>query len=744
MTTQSTETAISTAISRYAIALQTVEQARHPLPVDVILEVLLARDAVQLAVEQAQTTDQPPTKAQLAELIALDDRLKGQTAAFCQNDQLTKCRNSLNLVNPPWWWCLEPRPDTPQSFNSKFDWIWNLGTVACLVVATSFMTQTIQAFSNQGFDFLGTLSTIGQGAGLAFVAGGALTDKGKKAVADTLTTVRIPASLHAEATFAASLVFLGGTYGLYNNLPKVGEWYFSQGQQHEQNQEWSQAFSAYQRALDFSPDDEKIRISIGFLYENLGNFEQAIKEYKKGAEFGTAEFLNAQGRAMVMGVLQKNNWQGGVDEQVLRDADNLFQRAKVSTTDWSRKGGDAVINPHLWMDIEINRAIVQLAQIKSTKTLNQTLQAEFESPIQTLLALSNQLTKSKTKPAPLLTKISTLGDNRIKCYIEHAYRRGATLDLPSMDGIDVFANTTFYDCAPIFWGKSKINDNDRAFLRSYQFPGDGQGGYANNPNVRFVETIYGFGSNTTRLIQQPQRWVELANNLSTLIKNTFAYDWPPKQQIVWRVILNQNGQIIAYFAYDEVSREIGNAQSFITEARAQKRLEAWLKQATPNQPGEFADFKVVLSAEGKVLQILPWSAAYPAWNQRCQQDCKNIFLSTSVKSAFASYTPNLKDPAELAALRGVLYSYTAPLGIDPQHGIFYPEPSVFKLKVSSDGQIVSYAASNQIATEKFGDKFPFSPLKDYQYPELQKTPYADFKLEVTGLAYRITPWGDGM
>ncbi|EKQ69162.1 hypothetical protein OsccyDRAFT_1777 [Leptolyngbyaceae cyanobacterium JSC-12] len=67
---------------------------------------------------------------------------------------------------------------------------------------------------------------------------------------------------------------------------------------------------------------------------------------------------------------------------------------------------------------------------------------------------------------------------------------------------------------------------------------------------------------------------------------------------------------------------------------------------------------------------------------------------------------------------------------------------MFKLRVSSDGQVVGYKAVNPIAMQKFGKRFPFLGVKFPQFPGLEKAPYADLKLESRGLVVRFSPWAD--
>ena len=758
-------------LTDYAESLKTLA-SEAKLSSRQVLKVLRVRDRIQNELSQVSQVDDES----LANLVELDLELKQQADRISQAEHLDQLRQSLQPPASAWWWHLEPAAEASRSklLSAKFDWLWNVGTVACLVFATSFITQTAKAFSTEGFDFLGTLSTISQGAGLAFVAGGALTDKGRQAVSRSLSSVNIPPSLHAEATFAASLLLLGTTYSINQNLHLAGNWYFAQGQRHEQQGEGSQAFKAYKRALNFAPDDYKTQIALGFLHEKLGNFDQAIEEYKKGVAFGIPEFLNAQARAMLMGALQKNDWQGGIDEKVIREAKNLLERASKSTQDFSsfetmNAGGR---NPQLGIDITINQAIGKLAAIKPNQKLDKAVQARLRSPISDLLYLKSNIQRSKSKKTTDLTTASTIGDSRAECYHQRAYGMAEKVDPSQIYGVDSFVKLldVYYACMPIMLGSSISTLTDRAFFRNHNLPGESEPTFGavyssrtlssgNISALMAIVYLHGYydkagldppkNAGKVILIKEPERWLKLSSKLSALIKKNYAQTSNSnptskiKQQIIWRFILSSEGQILGYFAYDPESLFVGQTQSFLTKALEKNLLKKLGTELEAGKPLEFADFKVVISPQGKILQLLPWSAAYPAWNERCKQKCKNLLLNSQVRAAFKSYTPDLSDPAELGALGAVLNARMSFVSLNIKGGLYYDDPSIFKLKVSADGQIIQYKAMNTTAIQKFGSDSPFEQdLKSFQFPKLQKAPYADFKLEAKGIATQLTPWSD--
>ena len=163
---------LALAIAQYADALSALEQAFPSPTLEQIIDVLVARDAVEAIKQNAEDT----TGKTLAQLILLDQRLRSQSNVLTQQAQLADCRQSLQPPESAWWWWLDP-PPAQMPWWSRFDWCWNLLTVGCLVITGTFITNTAQAFSTSGFDLIGTFSTITQGAGLVLVAGAALTDK---------------------------------------------------------------------------------------------------------------------------------------------------------------------------------------------------------------------------------------------------------------------------------------------------------------------------------------------------------------------------------------------------------------------------------------------------------------------------------------------------------------------------------------------------------------------------------------
>jgi tetratricopeptide (TPR) repeat protein len=722
-----------------------------------VLKVLRSRDRLQDALSQVAQLDDE----QLVKLAELDLELKQRSDIVCADKELQQMRQSLLPPESAWWWYLEPATEDSKSKSwlDRFDWVWNVGTVVCLVVATSFITQTAKAFSNEGFDFLGTLSTIGQGAGLAFVAGGALTDKGKKAVESTLMSMKVPASLHAEATFGASLLLMGAAYGIHHNLPKVGDFYFDRAQKHEKNGEWSQAVQSYKRALNFAQDDYKSQIATGFLYEKLGNFDEALKVYKKGSFYGVPQFLNAQARVMLMAELRKNNWQGGVNEEVIREAEDLLKRAEKAITNFNNPNWQDNKSRDLTLqnDINVNLAIAKMARLKYEENVSEKTRNSLNEIVNSLLSLT--LEKSQLGKKDSITIASTMGSARVKCYYQQAFLFGRISNSSKVNNVDpaLAEMDRADDC---FFGlRIGINyyiPSDINLLRNYKLLNS----HNDRIEIRGIEFFMLVVNNIPledikykgriALIKESEVWLDLANKWSQNIENNYvkAYEKYDKD-IVWRLLLSKEGELIAYFAYDEQAREIGSYQPFITQSLEKKIIDKLIVDLTNGGKIEFADFKVVISPQGKVKHILPWKMSYPTLDKypiaSCDKEtCNSLFLEPSINSVFKNYVPDFNNPSELGALQAILRLNLNFWSIMTDKGIYYEEPAIFKLKVSADGQIVDYEAINQVAIQKLEKKLPFNSynFKTPQFPELVKAPYTYFKMEARGLQIKFAPWSE--
>ncbi|MCT7962423.1 tetratricopeptide repeat protein [Laspinema sp. D1] len=289
-----TESAFKSGLIRYGTALAAIEESGPNSPsLEQVLEVMSARDALSAignpGVEVAGES--------LVKLLDLDQRLKAQSEAIASDGKLENSRPTFNPPDSNWWWFLTVPQTTPQW--KRFDWIWDSLTAGALVLAGSFMINTIQAFSSGGLGVSEAFSSIAQVAGLGALSKGVLTSDGQDKVKGFLFKLNIPEPFHNPAIFMASGMLTVGSYGLNNSLPYIGSIYYEQGINHYEEGDLNEAHEKYLNASKLDPENIEVKVALGVIYESLGSLDLALEQYKQGIQYGNAQAFNNAGRTYI-------------------------------------------------------------------------------------------------------------------------------------------------------------------------------------------------------------------------------------------------------------------------------------------------------------------------------------------------------------------------------------------------------------------------------------------------------------
>ena len=346
------------------------------------------------------------------QLLDLDRQLQAQAQAIASQVDLSLYRRTLKPDPSAWWWFLEV-PPKPKRKSDRFGWVWNGLTVVFLVSATSFATSTAKAFSEEGFDILGIFSSFTQGAGLALVAGGTFTDKGRKTVQNVLESVDIPKHFHAEATclFSASLLLASAT--IYANLDRFGTHYYRWGQRDRRNGDNVMALRSYQKALNFSPSNRFIYAALGQLSEDMGQLEDAQAYYEQGIALSDAISVLGLGRVTLLNALQEVGWTAKVDDTTLRQVEFLFELAGQFNVVENADGGwdeeiDVVIEQHLHFGLmELATVDLEALTRRSLDTLDAEARSQVAQDREHLQAALDQFQIAHLEELKLLTLHST-------------------------------------------------------------------------------------------------------------------------------------------------------------------------------------------------------------------------------------------------------------------------------------------------------------------------------------------------
>ena len=317
---------LRSALHTYARTIADLDHAVQPLSKQQVFQVLLTRDAVEGQFKAAKLSSIDEWSHVLTLLSELDNRLKTHAHAIVVDQKLADCRQNRRPPKTAWWWWLEPYvPELAKHRFDRLDWLWNGLSIGCLVFSTSFLTITAQAFSTVGgLDLLQTLSTLSQATGLILVAGGTLTNRGKKLVKDTLEKLDIPPHFQSEVTLGASIVLLLVSYGIYSALPQFSQHYYRKGLHAQRTGNLYGAIEDFKEAIAFDPNYSDPHTHLAEVYQNLEQFEEAQAEYQDGLLKGDIKALNGMGTLILAAVEEENSDSIG-ELSGLLDAEVLFR-----------------------------------------------------------------------------------------------------------------------------------------------------------------------------------------------------------------------------------------------------------------------------------------------------------------------------------------------------------------------------------------------------------------------------------
>lgn len=351
------------AIVNYELALTLVEvassQSKSKLPSQLIAEVLIARDAVEYLRGRAIASSndfakETKTHLQIAEL---DQRLRKQAKVIENHIDLEAYRQSIKPESSAWWWFLKSKPK-----ESRFSWIWNGFTVVFLVSATSLVTTMAQAFSVEGFDLIGIFSSFSQGAGLALVAGGAFTESGKKTVKNVLKSLSIPSHYYAQATFIFAITIFVSSLGIYSNLYRLGDFYYSQGNRERRLGDNVAALQSFQKAVAFSPDKKEVYSALGQVSEKMGRLDDAVSYYEQGVSLSEPAAALGMGRITLLKALQEIGWLVKIEDDAVNEVENFLELAAQFNAYYD-ENGDILETVDVVIESYTHFGLLELAKI---------------------------------------------------------------------------------------------------------------------------------------------------------------------------------------------------------------------------------------------------------------------------------------------------------------------------------------------------------------------------------------------
>jgi tetratricopeptide (TPR) repeat protein len=282
------------ALAQYTDALTNLKLAKSEPSEIEILHILVARDAI----EEALSEKTQLSVESLAKLLELDNFLKQQAHAIASGAKLAQWRATFHPSTEAWWWFLEPTSDEEVSHSHPLDPLFNGLTIAGLTAVGAYMANFVQLFSTGGFGFLETLGLLGQG-GLLLTVIRTLQNTGQDKIKNLLKKLNISPQFHSQATLGITAMLLLASVGVNNSLPEIGKSYYRDGKNFYKEGLLVKAKAKYEQAAKIAPQNSDILISLGEIYESLGDIDQAQKLYQRVLERGDARAFNNLGRVYI-------------------------------------------------------------------------------------------------------------------------------------------------------------------------------------------------------------------------------------------------------------------------------------------------------------------------------------------------------------------------------------------------------------------------------------------------------------
>jgi tetratricopeptide (TPR) repeat protein len=274
---------LETTLERYELGLDSVEKPNVREEIEKnLLEVLLARDSVQIALKDSKSI----SALLFLKIEEQDARLRNHRTTI---HRIVRDSNWFSLMNPPqeaWWWYLEPPTlfpclEKPHSILDKLDWFWKLVTIVTLAISVTFILNTLKRILDGGSAITGIFPVIIQTT-LALAGGSALTNEGREVLESILKLVRIPKFYWRLLGTCLSALFLCVVFSIHSfYLPYLASELYKDGSQQAKSGKLGSAMSSYQQAIALRPDYVEAHLGMGELFERLQQSEKAIKEYQQ-------------------------------------------------------------------------------------------------------------------------------------------------------------------------------------------------------------------------------------------------------------------------------------------------------------------------------------------------------------------------------------------------------------------------------------------------------------------------------
>ncbi len=290
---------LDTTLKCYEAAIESLKQAGSSIEVKQVLEVLKARDAVQVALKEQKII---PTSG-LKQVIELDSALREQAelitkAVNCKTiEQFAQWRESVCPPAEAWWWKLESlAPPHPWDV---WDWLWKGLTVAAWTANLSFLVNIATRFLSGGVGFGGAAAVILPSIFALLQASSELTKAGQEGFDKLLEKLNISKQYREEAKLVSAVLLFLTLISIWLSLPLISNLYNRNGLKNYTERNLGEAEQDYLKAIALNADNVDAHYNLGNLYEEWQELEKAKKEYQIAVAGNLPDAYNNLGRLQI-------------------------------------------------------------------------------------------------------------------------------------------------------------------------------------------------------------------------------------------------------------------------------------------------------------------------------------------------------------------------------------------------------------------------------------------------------------
>ncbi|WP_299409533.1 tetratricopeptide repeat protein [Acaryochloris sp. IP29b_bin.148] len=247
-----------------------------------VLGILKSRDRIQHLLQQIAVqpnTDEIPLSLWLT-LTEADALLQEQAIRLADCPQLPIWRQSFNPPTHFWWWY--PAEDSHH-------WLWGSLTLATVTLNLA-ITQDIATRFIVGAAWIGIWSSVGALVPIVITllaSGGVLTQMGQQLLSSLFSHRSSAQRNWPRLKFYLTAVLFAGLLSFHSvGLPALAQLYLQRGKTLYQDGDWASAEAHLRRAIKLKPEFPEAQFSLGVIYEEYQEHDQAQKEYLKAVKGG--------------------------------------------------------------------------------------------------------------------------------------------------------------------------------------------------------------------------------------------------------------------------------------------------------------------------------------------------------------------------------------------------------------------------------------------------------------------------